>query len=90
MTITRFGLQIVNFRYPGVPDAKLFEHVARIATTAEQAGFDSLWLMDNLHQIKGVGPENDPIPEAYTFLAGLAARTERMRVGVTYSGVTIP
>jgi alkanesulfonate monooxygenase SsuD/methylene tetrahydromethanopterin reductase-like flavin-dependent oxidoreductase (luciferase family) len=44
----RFGLQIPNFTYPGVRDEELFERVAAIAVTAEESGFDSVWVMDHL------------------------------------------
>ncbi|HYT25575.1 MAG TPA: LLM class F420-dependent oxidoreductase [Actinomycetota bacterium] len=86
--VTRFGLQIPTFTYPGVPDAELFERVAAIATTAEQAGFDSLWVMDHLYQIRTVGPPTDPMLESYTLLGALAARTERARLGALVTGVT--
>ena len=45
----RMGLQIPSFTYPGVPDAELFERVADIATTAERAGFDSVYAMDHFY-----------------------------------------
>jgi F420-dependent oxidoreductase-like protein len=86
--LTRFGLQIADFNVADVPDSQLFECIAGLATCAEKSGFDSLWLPDQLHQIKGVGAENDPFPESYTLLGALAARTERMRLGAMFSGVT--
>jgi F420-dependent oxidoreductase-like protein len=86
--ITRFGLQIPSFTYPGVADADLFDRVAAIAVTAEEAGFDSLWVMDHFYQIQGVGPRTDPMFEAYTLLGGLAARTTRARLGALVTGVT--
>jgi F420-dependent oxidoreductase-like protein len=88
MTVTRIGLQIPSFTYPGVPDRELFERIAAIAVTAEESGFDSVWVMDHLHQIWAVGPETDPMPEGYTLLAGLAARTRRVGLGTMVTGVT--
>src|SRR2546423_246205 len=88
MTVTRFGLQIPSFTYPGVSDDRLFERIAEIAATAEQAGFDSIWVMDHLYQIPMVGPPTDPMLEAYTLLGGIAARTSRARLGTMVTGVT--
>ena len=88
MTVTRMGLQIPTFRYPGVGAGDLFERVAAIATTAEQSGFDSVWVMDHLHQIAVVAPETDPMLEGYTVLAGIAARTQRVGLGTMVTGVT--
>ena len=86
--VTRLGLQIPNFTFPGVRDADLFETVAGIATTAESHGFDSVWVMDHLYQIEMVGPKEDPMLEAYTLLAALAARTKTASLGTMVTGVT--
>jgi F420-dependent oxidoreductase-like protein len=86
--VTRLGLQIPSFTYPNVPDAQLFERIAEIATTAEEAGFDSVWVMDHLHQIRTVGSPEEPMLEGYTVLAGIAARTSRVSVGTMVTGVT--
>lgn len=83
-----FGLQIPNFTFPGIPDDQIFDRVVQIATTAEGAGFDSLWVMDHLYQIGGVGPRTDPMLEAYTLLAAIAARTSRIHLGTMVTGVT--
>jgi F420-dependent oxidoreductase-like protein len=86
--VTRFGLQIPSFTYPDVADDRLFERVAGIATTAERSGFDSVWVMDHFYQIRTVGPRTEPMLEAYTLLAALAARTEHARLGTLVTGVT--
>ena len=55
------------------------EYVA-IAQAAEEVGFDSIWVGDH-YLYRGDGrPERGPW-EAWTMLAGLAARTERVRLG---------
>src|SRR5438477_2020113 len=82
------GFQIPNFTYPGVPNDRLFEQIVTLATAAERGGFDSVYVMDHLYQIRGVGPHTDPMLEGYTLLAGLAARTTRVRLGTLVSGVT--
>jgi F420-dependent oxidoreductase-like protein len=88
MPITRLGLQIPNFTYPGVPDADLFERIVAIATTAETSGFDSVWVMDHLYQIPGIGPRTNAMLESYTLLGGLAARTSRAQLGALVTGAT--
>ena len=86
--VTRLGLQIPNFTYPGVPDAGLFERVSEIAVTAERSGFDSVWVMDHLYQIAVMGPPTNAMLEGYTLLGALAARTSNVRLGTLVSGVT--
>ena len=86
--VTRLGLQIPNFTFPGVADADLFETIAGIAGAADSSGFDSVWVMDHLYQIEVVGPREDPMLEAYTLLAALAARTRHVALGTMVTGVT--
>jgi F420-dependent oxidoreductase-like protein len=86
--VTRLGLQIPNFTFPGVADADLFETITGIATTAENSGFDSVWVMDHLYQIEVVAPREDPMLEAYTLLGALAARTQQVALGTMVTGVT--
>jgi F420-dependent oxidoreductase-like protein len=83
--ITRVGLQFAGYSFSGIMDNKLFEHVVDIACAAEAAGFDSLWTMDHLHQIASVGDREEPILEAYTTIAALAAVTSTARLGVLVS-----
>src|SRR5438309_2286866 len=82
------GFQIPNFTYPGVPNDRLFERVIELATAAERAGFDSVYVMDHFYQIRGIGPRTDPMLECYTALGGIAARTKTVRVGALVTGVT--
>ena len=83
--ITRVGLQFAGYSFPGVMDNKLFGTVVDIAQTAEASGFDSLWTMDHVHQIASVGEADEPILEAYTTLAALAAVTSTAGLGVLVS-----
>jgi F420-dependent oxidoreductase-like protein len=82
------GFQIPNFTFPGVTNDKLFDHVVMLASTAEKAGFDSVHVMDHFYQLPGSGPRTDPMLESYTVLAGIAARTTKIRVGALVTGVT--
>src|ERR671933_1299340 len=81
------SLHLPNFNYPGVEPDGLFEHLAQIAQTAEESGFSSITVMDHLHQIPGVGPRTNWMLEGNTVLAALAARTEKLALGLLVSGV---
>jgi F420-dependent oxidoreductase-like protein len=86
--VTTFGLQLPNFTFAGVPDDEMFEHVARLAVAGEDAGFESLWVMDHFWQLPPLGGPTQPMLEAYTLLGGLAARTSRAKLGTLVTGVT--
>jgi F420-dependent oxidoreductase-like protein len=81
-------LHLPNFNYPDTGPEEVFEKLVEIATTAEQSGFSSISLMDHLHQIRGVGPEENWMFEGSTMLAGLAARTSKATLGLMVGGVT--
>jgi F420-dependent oxidoreductase-like protein len=83
-----FGFHMPNYTYPGVSDDRLFDQVVAQAQAAEKAGFDMVTVMDHLYQIRGVGPETNAMLEAYTTLAGIAARTSRVKLATLVSGVT--
>ena len=74
------GLQIPNFNFPDVGEEQLFERLSDIAATAESSGFDTVLVMDHLHQIRGVGPPENWMLEGNTILAALAARTRRVNL----------
>ena len=52
----KLGLQISSFTWPGGP-AAIGPTLARVVRTADDVGFDSIWVMDHFFQIRGVGPE---------------------------------
>lgn len=83
-----FGYHMPTFTFPGVPPQGLFDHVATLAGAAEDAGFSLVTVMDHFYQIVGVGPETDPMLEAYSTLGALSQRTSRVRLGALVSGVT--
>ena len=82
-----FGLQISRFGFPGHP-ATTASTLADIARAAEDAGFQSLWVMDHLLQIPQVGREWEDMLESYTTLGYLAGVTERIRLGTLVTGIT--
>ena len=82
------GLQIPSFKVPG-GTAAIRPKLKEIVTTAEAAGFYSLWVMDHYYQIKGLFGEayTDPMLEAYTTLGYFAGLTEKAYLGVLVTGV---
>jgi F420-dependent oxidoreductase-like protein len=81
-------LHIPNFNYPDVGPDEVFDTLAQIATTAERSGFSSVSLMDHLHQIGPVGPPENWMFEGSTMLAGIAARTSTLTLGLLVGSVT--
>jgi F420-dependent oxidoreductase-like protein len=77
-----------NFTFPGVPNDRLFDRVVHQAKAAEAAGFDLVTVMDHFYQIRGIGPETEPMMEAYTTLGALAASTSTVKLGTLVTGVT--
>ena len=82
------GLQIPSFKVPG-GTAAIRPQLKAIVTTAEEAGFYSLWVMDHYYQIKGLFGEayTDPMLESYTTLGYFAGLTEKAYLGVLVTGV---
>jgi F420-dependent oxidoreductase-like protein len=83
-----FGFHMPNFSFDGVPNDELFEVVVANAKAAEAAGFDLVTVMDHIYQIGGIGPETEPMLEAYSTLAALATHTTRVRLATLVTGVT--
>ena len=83
-----FGIHFPNYTFPDLPRERLFERIVELAGAAERAGFSLATVMDHFYQIRGVGPETDPMLEAYSTLAALSQRTSTLRLGVMVTGVT--
>jgi F420-dependent oxidoreductase-like protein len=83
----RISLSITDFSWPGGPPT-LGSDLARIATLAEQAGVDVLWVSDHLLQAAPGSAEDGSMLEAYTTLGFLAARTERIALGTMVTAAT--
>jgi F420-dependent oxidoreductase-like protein len=82
----KFGLQISSFTYPG-GTPELGPTLERIVRTADEVGFDSIWVMDHFFQIRGVGPAEEPMLEGWTALGWIAAMTKRARLGLMVGGI---
>jgi F420-dependent oxidoreductase-like protein len=83
----RFGLHLGEFVFPGGA-GHTAARLKEIATAAEHAGFDAIYVMDHFRQIPQVGRAFDDFLESFTTLAYLAAATERVRLGTLVAGVT--
>jgi len=82
----KLGLQINAFTWPGGA-AAIGPTLGRIVETADQAGFDSIWVMDHFFQIRGGGPPEAPMLEGMTALGFMAAHSERARLGLMVGGI---
>ena len=86
--MTRLGLQIPSFNYPGGAREAIFPTVVAAAQAAESSGFDTVLVMDHFYQLPGLGNPDDYMLEAYTLLGGLAAVTSSIRLGALVTGNT--
>jgi F420-dependent oxidoreductase-like protein len=82
----KFGLQINNFTWPGGA-AEIGATLARVVRTADEAGFDSIWVMDHFFQIRAGGPPEAPMLDGQTALGFIAAHSSRARIGLMVGGI---
>ena len=80
------GLHIADFTWNGGA-ATLGPQLARHAKNAEDAGITRITVMDHFWQIRGVGPVDHEMLEAYTTLGFLAAHTQRVKLHTLVTGV---
>jgi alkanesulfonate monooxygenase len=80
------GLHIADFTWNGGVPA-LGQTLARHARNAEAAGITRITVMDHFWQIRGVGPAEHEMLEAYTVLGFLAAHTEKALLHTLVTGV---
>jgi F420-dependent oxidoreductase-like protein len=79
----RLGFQISRYDIADLP-----RRLVELAQRLEEAGLDSLWLMDHLFQIEELGPAEQDMLECYTALGFLAAVTSRLKLGAMVSSAT--
>src|SRR2546422_5578481 len=82
----KLGLDIADFTWPAGP-AKIGSTIGDIARTADEVGFDSIWVMDHFWQIRMNGPEHHEMLEGYSALSYIAAVTKRAKLGTMVTGV---
>jgi F420-dependent oxidoreductase-like protein len=82
----KLGLHISNFTWPeGAP--RLGAVLADVATSADEAGFERISVMDHLWQIGVIGPPEQEMLEAYTALGYLAGHTRTAKLLTLVTGV---
>jgi F420-dependent oxidoreductase-like protein len=82
----KFGLQVNSFTWPGGA-AAIGPTLARVTRTADDVGFDSIWVMDHFFQIRGLGPPEAPMLEGLTSLGFMAANSEKACLGLMVGGI---
>ena len=85
----QFGLQHpnYNFDYDGRDASQIIDSLKKLATNAENLGFDSFWVMDHFHQISPVGKQEDPMLEGWTTISVLAGITSKIKLGTLVTGI---
>jgi F420-dependent oxidoreductase-like protein len=85
----KFGLQHPNFTfdYKNGDTSKIVDSLKDLILMAENAGFDSFWVMDHFHQIKFVGGPDEPMLESWTTISALAGITTKIKLGTLVTGI---
>jgi len=85
----RFGFQkpVFTFDYRGDDTSQIIDSLKKLATTAENNGFDSFWVMDHFHQIPMIGKVEEPMLESWSTLSVLAGLTTKIKLGTLVSGI---
>jgi F420-dependent oxidoreductase-like protein len=82
----KVGLHYWNYSTPSAP-TKIAPTLAETARIAEQAGISSFTAMDHYFQMERAASAAEPMLEGYTTLGYVAAKTERMTLGLLVTGV---
>jgi len=81
------GIHFMNFTLPGGA-ASLRAAVGDTAVAADEAGVTWFTAMDHWFQMEHFATAHDPMLEGYSVLNFVAAKTERLRLGLMVTGVT--
>ncbi|MCZ7533874.1 MAG: LLM class F420-dependent oxidoreductase [Acidimicrobiia bacterium] len=83
----KVSVQVADFTWPG-GDAAIASGLRAIGQAADEAGFDTVWVMDHFFQLEPMlGPADHAMLEGYTTLSYLAGITENVRLGTLVTGV---
>ena len=82
----KLGVHYWNYTTPADP-AAIATTLAETARIVEEAGASSFTVMDHFFQMEGMADVDEPMLEGYTTLGYVAARTERMTLGLLVTGV---
>jgi len=85
----RFGFQkpVFTFDYRDDDTSQIIDSLKKLATTAENNGFDSFWVMDHFHQIPMIGKVEEPMLESWSTLSVLAGLTTKIKLGTLVTGI---
>jgi F420-dependent oxidoreductase-like protein len=83
----KLGIHFMDFTHPEGGKA-LRAVVGDTAVAAEEAGIDLFTAMDHWFQMENFQTSFDPMLEGYSVLNFVAAKTERLRLGLLVTGVT--
>jgi F420-dependent oxidoreductase-like protein len=83
----QLGIHFMNFTLPGGAPS-LRGAVGDTAVAADEAGVAWFTAMDHWFQMEHFATAHDPMLEGYSVLNFVAAKTERLRLGLLVTGVT--
>ena len=84
----KLSINLTNYSWPGGP-AQIATHLNDIARRADDGGIDTLWVADHLLQMDPTASIDEPMLEAWSTLAYLAAITQRVQLGTMVTWATI-
>ncbi|GAA0911446.1 TIGR03560 family F420-dependent LLM class oxidoreductase [Virgisporangium ochraceum] len=82
----KLGVHYWNYSTPAEP-AAIAPTLAETAHIVEEAGVSSFTVMDHFFQMEGMADVDEPMLEGYTTLGYVAAKTDRMTLGLMVTGV---
>ncbi len=84
----KLSISLTNYTWPDGPRT-LAGHVRDLASQVDEAGVDTLWVADHLLQMDPNASVDEPMLEAWSTLAFVAATTRRVRLGTLVTWATI-